>query len=252
MRPLDGVHIVVTRAVDRGAAMATALRRAGADVYEIPLTRIDPIAGALAGAVRSLDGYEWVALTSVNAVEQFVAAVTQAAIRDLADRRKFAVVGPATAAALERAGWVPTVVPSTFNAEALLDALASRTDVEGCRFLFPAAEGARETLPDGLRALGALVDVVPAYRTVADADGQRTLGALVARRAVDLVVVAAPSAVDALLDAIPPEHARRLPIACIGPVTARAARSAGFPVRVESTAATNEGLVRSIMESFAR
>ena len=53
---------------------------------------------------------------------------------------------------------------------------------------------------------------------------------------------------DALLDALPPEHAGRLPLACIGPVTARAAKVAGFPVRVESTAATIEGWVQSIVK----
>jgi uroporphyrinogen-III synthase len=68
---------------------------------------------------------------------------------------------------------------------------------------------------------------------------------------LDLVTVAAPSAVDALLDALPPEHARRIPLACIGPVTAKAARTAGFPVRVESTAAVIEGWVREIVKAFA-
>jgi uroporphyrinogen-III synthase len=64
--------------------------------------------------------------------------------------------------------------------------------------------------------------------------------------------VAAPSAVDALLDALPPEHARRLPVACIGPVTARAARTAGFPVKVEAGAAVLEGWVRDIVRAYNR
>ena len=89
-------------------------------------------------------------------------------------------------------------------------------------------------------------------RCIADAepdpDGQARVRALVQSGEIDLVTVAAPSAVDALLDALPPEHAGRLPLACIGPVTARAAKVAGFPVRVESTAATIEGGVQSIVK----
>jgi hypothetical protein len=39
-------------------------------------------------------------------------------------------------------------------------------------------------------------------------------------------------------------------VAAIGPVTARAARVAGFPVKVESTAATMEGWVKAIVGAY--
>ena len=116
--------------------------------------------------------------------------------------------------------------------------------------LYPAAQGSRDVLPDGLRALGAIVDVIPVYRSTVDAEGQARIKSLATSNGLDLVTVAAPSAVDALLDALPAEFARRLPVACIGPVTARAARLAGFPVKVESTAATAAGLVKSIIAAF--
>ena len=144
----------------------------------------------------------------------------------------------------------PTVVPARFTSNALVDALSTRADVEGTRVLYPAAEGARDALPAGLRALGAVVDVVTIDRSVADPDGQAQLRALAAAGALDLVTVAAPSAVDALLDAVPAEMARRLPVACIGPVTARAARLAGFPVKVEARVATTDGLVQSIIAAL--
>ena len=105
-------------------------------------------------------------------------------------------------------------------------------------------------LPDGLRRLGAVVDVVPTYRSAPDPEGQARIRALAKEGALDLVTVAAPSAVDSLLDALPPEHASRLPVACIGPVTARAARTAGFPVKVEATAAVLEGWVKQIVQAF--
>ena len=115
--------------------------------------------------------------------------------------------------------------------------------------LYPCAAAARDVLPDGLRALGAVVESVPAYRSAPDPEGQARVRALVKSGEIDLVTVAAPSAVDALLDALPPEHAGRLPVACIGPVTARAAKVAGFPVKVESGAATMEGWVISIVKA---
>jgi uroporphyrinogen-III synthase len=250
--PLAGVRVAVTRAGDRGTPLARQLRGAGATVHEVPLTRIETLPGEpLAGAVRELRGYAWILLTSVNAVEHLAQALGGVG-RDILRMKKLAVVGSATAAAAEGQGWIPTLVPERFQAEALLDAMAARGDVDGARMLYPSAEGARDVLPSGLRALGATVDVIPVYRSAADPDGGRRIRTLALAGELDLVTVAAPSAVDALLDALPPEHARRLPVACIGPVTARAARAAGFPVRVESTAATTEGLVKSIIASFSR
>ncbi len=249
---LEGVRIAVTRAGDRGSPLAAQLRAVGATVHEVPLTRIETLPGdALARAVGDLHRYQWILLTSVNAVEHLERALVTPASRDILRMRKVAVVGPATAAAAESRGWIPALVPERFQSDALVDAMAARDDVEGARMLYPAAEGARDVLPAGLRALGADVDVIPVYRSAADPEGCTRIRALAVAGELDLVTVAAPSAVDALLDALPAEHARRLPVACIGPVTAKAARVAGFPVKVESGAPTVEGLVREIVRVMA-
>jgi uroporphyrinogen-III synthase len=252
-QPLAGLSIAVTRAGERGSPLAAALRAVGATVHEIPLTRIESLDPApLRVAVETLDRYDWVLLTSVNAVEHLARVVTEAQAGAVMAGRRLAVVGAATAAAAEALGWrLPTVQPEKAQAEAMVDLMAARSDVEGTRMLYPCAQAARDVLPDGLRALGATVDVVPVYRSASDPDGQARIRALSKAGALDLVTVAAPSAVDALLDALPPEHARRLPVACIGPVTAKAARTAGFPVKVESGAAVIEGWVREIVRAYA-
>lgn len=250
-QPLHGIRIAVTRAGERGSPLAVALRAKGATVHEVPLTRIETLDLApLHAAVSRLMHFDWVLLTSVNAVEHLARVVAERGAKAAMATRRLAVVGPTTAAACEVQGWrTPTVHPDNAQAVGMLDALASRSDIEGTRMLYPCAAGARDVLPDGLRALGAIVESVPAYRTAPDPDGQDRVKALVKSGEIDLVTVAAPSAVDALLDALPAEHASRLPLACIGPVTARAAKVAGFPVKVESTAATIEGWVNSIIKA---
>jgi uroporphyrinogen-III synthase len=249
---LRGVRIAVTRAGERGGPLAAALRRVGATVHEIPLTRIETLDLApLHAAVVRLADYDWILLTSVNAVEHLARVVNERGADAAMATRRLAVVGTATAQACDAQGWrAPTVQPEKMQAEGMLDLMAERSDIEGARMLYPSAAGARDVLPEGLRALGATVDVVPCYRSGADPDGQATVRQLVAAGELDLVTVAAPSAVDSLLDALPPEHASRLPVAAIGPVTARAARVAGFPVKVESTAATMEGWVKAIVAAY--
>lgn len=205
--PLTGVRIAVTRAGERGGPLAAALRKVGATVHELPLTRIESLDQApLLAAVDALASYQWVLLTSVNAVDHLAATVTTALAAAQLRARKIAVVGSATADACAQRGWTPTLVPERFHAEALVDAMSSRTDIDGARMLYPAAQGARDVLPNGLRALGAVVDVIPVYRSVVDVDGQSRLRGLATSNGLDLVTVAAPSAVDALLDEIGRAH----------------------------------------------
>jgi uroporphyrinogen-III synthase len=230
------VRVAVTRAVGRGAVLEEALRAAGATIHTVPLTRtvsLDP--APLVAAAARLASFDWVLLTSVNAVAPLAQAVAAAGTEAAMATRRLAVVGEATAAAAAAQGWPqPTLRPERAHAEGMVDALAARTDVEGTRMLYPAAAGARDVLPAGARALGATVEIVPTYVTETDPAGQAQLAALVADGALDLVLVAAPSAVDALQAALPAEWAARVPVGCIGPVTARAARLAGFPVRGEA------------------
>jgi len=251
--PLRGVRVAVTRAVGRGAVLEEALRAAGATIHTVPLTRTVPLDPApLRDAAARLAAFDWVLLTSVNAVAPLAEAVAAAGTGALMAERRLAVVGEATAAAAAEQGWpAPALRPARANAEGMVDAFAARSDVEGARMLYPAAAGARDVLPDGMRALGAAVTVIPCYATETDPAGQAQLAALLRDGALDLVLVAAPSAVDALQAALPAEWAAKVPVACIGPVTARAARLAGFPVRVEAADPAPGAWVAAIRRALA-
>lgn len=244
----SSLRIAVTRAAGRGDTLAARLTAAGATVYEIPLTTIvrrDP--APLHTALRNVGDVRWILLTSVNAVEVLADAVQATGTADAVQDCWFAVVGETTARAAEAHGWRADVVPSQFKAEGLLDALAARSDVRGCRVLYPCAAGARDVLPEGLRVLGATVDVIHTYESVPDADGQALLGRLLAAGDLDLVTVAAPSAVDALADVVPPERTAEILLASIGPVTSKAAKQAGFRIAIEADPYTVEGLARAIV-----
>jgi uroporphyrinogen-III synthase len=190
--PLAGLSVAVTRAGERGSPLAAALRAVGATVHEVPLTRIESLDPTpLREAVRALARYDWVLLTSVNAVEHLATIVREERAGEQMEARRLAVVGAATAAAAERLGWrLPSVHPEKSQAEGMLDLMAARVDVEGARMLYPCAAGARDVLPDGLRALGAIVDVVPVYRSAPDPEGQARMRALSTAGQLDLVTVA--------------------------------------------------------------
>jgi uroporphyrinogen III methyltransferase/synthase len=250
--PLFGRRVVVTRASAQAAGLRTALSALGADVIELPALRIEPLAAApLASAVRRLAEYRWLVVTSQNAVALLWDALRTAGLdaRVLAGVR-IACVGKATSDALLARGLAADLVPSRFVAEAVLEALAARDDVRGARVLYVAAEGARTVLPDGLRALGCAVDVVPVYRTVAGTDGGEVLRAALERGEVDVVTFASASAVQGYVDAVGVELARRVKAVSIGPVTSEAVNAAGIPLARQADSATIESLVEAVASTM--
>jgi uroporphyrinogen III methyltransferase / synthase len=243
-RPLFGQRIVVTRASAQAGGLRARLAELGADVVDVPALRIEPLdAAPLRAALDRLADFDWLVLTSQNAVALLWEALRGGGrdARALASCR-IACVGRSTAEALLARGLAADVVPDRYVAEAVLAALAERDDVRGRRVLYVAAEGARQVLPDGLRSLGCRVEVVTAYRSVADGAGADELRAALERGEISAVTFASASAVQGFVDAVGADLARRAPAVSIGPVTSAAVRAAGIQLAAEAAEATIEGL----------
>jgi len=241
-RPLFGRRIVVTRAGGQASSVAAQLRDLGAAAVELPTIAItDPADGgaALRAAAARLASFAWVVFTSANAVDRTFALVRDARAFGAA---RVAVVGPATADALARHGVVADLVPERFVAEGLLDVWPAGTG----RVLLPRAAVARDALPDGLRARGWDVEVVDAYRTVPAQPSEKERAAAAG---ADAVMFSSSSTVTnfmAMGIPVPPV------VACIGPVTARAAEAAGLRVDLVADESTVESLVAALARRLER
>jgi uroporphyrinogen III methyltransferase/synthase len=190
--------------------------------------------------------------TSQNAVRLFWDALRG----DARDARalagvKLAAVGPSTAAALLDRGLAVDVAPERFVAEGLLDVMRDRRDVRGVRVLYAAADGARETLQDGLEELGAIVDRVVLYRSRSDGAGAAELRDTLLGDDIDLVTFTSASSVNAFVDAVGDDAAMRAPAVSIGPITSAAARARGLAVVAEATQSTIGGLVDAVSAHVA-
>src|SRR5882762_10313055 len=165
--PLFGRRIVITRAREQAGTLALRLRALGADAVELPSIEIRPAADytALDGAIANLETYDWLIFTSANGVRFFLDRLDGSPHDLRAIRGRIAAIGPATRAALEALHLKVDRIGTEFVAESLLDALSSE-NMSGKRILLARAAVARDTLPAGLRARGANVDVAAAYRTV--------------------------------------------------------------------------------------
>jgi len=254
---LFGKGVVITRPEPQAASMATLLRDAGARVIAFPTIRIAPPESwdGLDAAIQRLETYAWLIFTSANGVHYFLERL-RAAGKDLRDLKgiRLCTIGPATAAVLEGQGLRVDLVPETYLSEGVVAAF-ERYNLSGQRILLPRAEKARDVIPDGLARRGAFVDVVTAYRTVNSGRKATELAEQIARGHVDVLTFTSPSTVTNFLEIMGPEF---LPIpagirvACIGPVTAAAARKAGLPGDILQETYTVQGLVESLKDFFAK
>jgi uroporphyrinogen III methyltransferase/synthase len=256
-QPLFGRRVLVTRAPEQAGELVAALAQAGADAVLAPLIRLAPPddPAALDVALDHLVDYDAIVFTSANAVRFTAQRARERAVALATGRAHVVCVGPATAqAALEAGLPVHSAPPARYDAEAVLALLLADGDVRGKRFLVPRSDLARDVLPDGLRAAGARVDAVVAYRNApAEVDRDWLLGELSAGR-LDVLTFASPSAAQrfcALLDDAARRDAARCTIAAIGPVTARALAAAGLPAHVVAQSATAAGLVEELALAIA-
>ncbi len=122
-RVLAGKRVLVTRAAHQAGKLSEGLRALGAEPVEVPVLEIQPPSSIepLDRALRSLDSYDWLILTSVNTVR---ALQERSAVLGLSLRSKtglkVAAVGEATATAARNAGFAVSLVPEIYVAEAWL------------------------------------------------------------------------------------------------------------------------------------
>jgi uroporphyrinogen III methyltransferase/synthase len=247
--PLSGRRIVITRAQEQAGNLALRLRALGAEAIELPAIEIRPADdyAALDSAIGNLSGYDWLIFTSANGVRYFLERLDRSTLDIRAIRGCLAAIGPATRAALESLHLKVDRMGVEFVAESLLDAFASE-DVAGKRILLARAAVARDTLPAGLRARGAIVDVAPAYRTGPPDDlASRAHELLDGPRKPDWITFTSSSTVQNVVAATGAGALTGVRIASIGPVTSATARKLGLEVTVEASRYDETGLLEAIL-----
>jgi uroporphyrinogen III methyltransferase / synthase len=259
-RPLFGKRVLVTRPREQAGELCDALAALGAEAIEAAMIRIVPPEDpdALREVVARAGEFDWIVFTSGNSVQAFMEALL-AGDQDLRALKGplLCTVGTSTAEKLTAFGLKVDLVPAEFRAEAVVQAIAARGRVKGARVLFPRGDIAREVIGDELRAAGADVTEVIAYRTVvedAHREGEPDIYGMLLDRKIDVVTFTSGSAVRNFARVYGEEQAadllRNTEVAVIGPVTAQAAQQLGIRASIQPGTYSITSLVDAIASHF--
>ena len=258
-RPLAGKRVLVTRPRAQAPELADRLAVLGAEPIVAPAIRIVPPEDArpLDEACAAAASFAWIVFTSANAVDAFMERLIAGgrgapALAGVC----ICAIGPATAARLATYGLTVDLAPADHRGEGVSAALRNGRDLRGTRLLLPRADIARPALPDALRAAGAHVTEVAAYRTISARDWPgATVREMLLRREIDAVTFTSASAVRSAAQSLGAKQAialfRALVVAAIGPVTARAARELGIETEVVPSTYTTGALAQALADHFA-
>ena len=243
-------RVLVTRAAHQAGKLSDGLRAVGLEAVEVPVLEIQAPANfePLDKALRELSAYDWLILTSVNAVHAVVERAAACGIVFGDSMPQVAAVGKATAEAARHAGFSVAITPKEYVAESLIDALAEAAPEK--RLLLARAEIARDLIPDSLRAVGAIVDVVDAYRNAIPAGAPERLREALASR-VDVATFTSSSSVTHLAEVA---HAAKIafPFAgvqavSIGPITSGTLRELEWVPVAEANPHDIPGLIEAVL-----
>jgi uroporphyrinogen-III synthase len=230
--------VVVTRAEAADGPLSRELRSLGLEVISWPAVSVTAgETGALEAALARLDSFGWVVFASRHAV----AAVLDR-LPTPPQRARIAAVGRATALTLTQRGWPVHLTPAEASAAALVNAFATQWQPgdAGVEVLYPASSRALPTIAAGLRALGAIVTQVEAYRTEGAVLDVNACRAWIERGGLGAVTFASPSAVTELARALGERDFGRLlgdaPPVAIGPTTARELAARGWHATLAESA----------------
>jgi len=247
--PLAGRRILITRAPHQASELADRLSALGATPVLIPTIEIGPPKSfaALDAAIVALASFDLVAFTSANAVRAFQERA--AALNVSPAPRRIAVVGPATARAVEAMGLRVDVVPPVFTAESLGQTLLP--EVRGAKVLLVLAEDAPAVLEIALKRGGADVEVAAAYKNRIPATSLFAVTELFAEPAAypDAVTFTSASTANnlvALLEAAGLRLPEAVLRASIGPITSRALVELGLAPHLEAAEPTIPALVEAV------
>ncbi|MDP9337705.1 MAG: uroporphyrinogen-III synthase [Acidobacteriota bacterium] len=254
---LAAKRVVITRAPRQSVELIEKLTTLGAIPDSLPLVAFAAPEdyGPMDAALHQLETFDWIIFTSENAVRAVVKrAGLRGNLRNVAGRRsRAAAVGPATAAAAERAGFFIDYQAQTHSGAALAHELRER--LRGQTVFLPRSDRANPDLPRLLKEYGAYVTEAIAYRTVVPVNLDREKVAQIVNGEADAILFFSPTAVEHFAglvgETVMRQLQHQLAITAVGPITAHALKQSGVHKSVVAGDTTVDAVIAALAMRFA-
>ena len=244
----------------KSAVLVSGIEAMGGHAVYVPVIEILDVENKkpMDRAIHSLKEYAWILFSSAYGVKFFVRRLQQLRIPiSSGSMPRICAIGPATAREIEQSGYTVDLMPECYVAEGVLEALrkfhGGMQALAGCRILLPRAKEAREVLPEALSAAGAVVDIVPCYRTIRGEPDPAIIDQIKSALP-DMLVFTSPSAVRSFVEILGKNDGidilLRSAVAVIGPITAATAESFGKSPDIMPEKNTIASLLASIRHYF--
>ena len=247
--------VLVTRPGAVGLSLAAAVERAGGTAIVEPMLHIRPLRSAEAESAATrgrADGFDWVVLTSANAVDGILAnSASPGGIPAVMGSARVAVVGAATANRLRMEGVEPGFVARRSDAAGLAAELIGM-GIAGQSVWLPQGNLATDDLFRALTAAGAKVVTSEVYRVEPPAELAPAVRAALLQGDIDAALFASPSAARHLVELLGLDWSTldAVRLIAIGPTTAAALARLDLDVAAIARRPSDDDLIDALRQAL--
>jgi len=258
-RPLFGKRIVVTRSRTQTSSLAEKLKRAGAEVIELPTIDIQPLEDQshIDKEISEIEKYDGLIFTSVNSVDIFMERLF-ASDRDVRAlyMTRIIVIGGETSRRLLHYGLKADLIPKQFTSQGVVEVIKQCGKCSnGKHVLIPGSLISGNIIAEGLKELGTKVEMVAIYKNNKPEYTAEKIDAIF-EELPDLVTFTSSSTVNNLVEILEgcgrSQYVKKIKGASIGPMTSRTAAERNIELVIEAETHTIDCLVDGILEHIKK
>jgi len=247
-KPLSQKRVMVTRPFGQQQELGRELEKIGIEVFYYPVINITgPVINEqVKKALNSIKKYDWIFLTSPNGVKYLFKLFKKMNIdlRELSSV-KFAVIGSGTKKVLKEKGINADFIPDKFTTNSFGREFVKK-EKNPQKIILTRSNLAEKRLVDILKKGGQQPLDINIYKTNKIKDNKQLLLTGLKERTLDLITFTSPSTVRYFAENLSRDFKnkiKKIPVICIGPVTAKEANNYGFKVEKIASPHTISGLV---------
>jgi len=255
--PLKNKTIVITRTVEQSKESSAVFSELGAEIIIFPTLEIVPPSSWKQFDEAVTDNkIDFIIFTSAHSVKMFIERSEYLNIIFDFNKIKVVAVGNKTAGICESLGIPANIIPSKFSGEAVVAEL-TKYDVKGKVIFMPRSAIGRETLPQGLRELGAVIKSVPVYNvSLPSRDSIKENISQLNAYKPDLYIFTSPSTFENFLQIMqiedPVKYFKGYLVAAIGPTTKLSIEERKVKVDIMPDEFTIDGLAKAIVDHYKK